>query len=212
MPNLENLKKQAKLYLRWHRNRYYPVAAQIRAVLPRFHDLTDRDVLAHSFKLSDAQELIAKKAGFDNWEALLKGVHTMNDPHTETQSKPTLLAAEPQLFVADIGASCEFYTKKLGFTVAFTYGEPPFYGQVFRDGARLNLRYLDEPAIRPELRDREHLLSASITLDDAKPLFLEFQAAGVVFRQVLKTEPWGARTFIVCDPDSNLILFAGRGR
>jgi catechol 2,3-dioxygenase-like lactoylglutathione lyase family enzyme len=212
MPNLENLKKQAKLYLRWHRDRYYPVAAQIRALLPRFQHLTDQDVLAHNFKLSDAQELVAKKTGFESWEALLKGVHTMNDPHTETQSKPTLLAAEPQLFVADVEASCEFYTKKLGFTVAFIYGEPPFYGQVFRDGARLNLRYLDEPAIRPELQDREHLLSVSITLDDAKPLFLEFQAADVVFHQVLKTEPWGARTFIVRDPDGNLILFAGRGR
>jgi catechol 2,3-dioxygenase-like lactoylglutathione lyase family enzyme len=132
----------------------------------------------------------------------------MNNPHTETLSKPILLAAEPQLFVADIGASCEFYTKKLGFTVAFTYGEPPFYGQVFRDGARLNLRHLDEPAFRPELRG--DLLSASIVLDDAKPLFLEFQAAGVVFHQGLKTEPWGARTFIVGDPDGNLILFAGR--
>jgi len=209
MPNLENLKKQAKLYLRWHRDRYYPVAAQIRAVLPRFRHLTDREVLAHSFRLSDAQELIAKKAGFENWEALLKGVHTMEDIHGETVSKPTLLAAEPQLFVADIGASCEFYTEKLGFSVAFTYGEPPFYGQVFRDGARLNLRQLDEPALRPELRGK--VLSASITLDDAKPLFLEFQAAGVVFHQTLKTEPWGARTFIVADPDGNLILFAGRG-
>ena len=209
MPNLENLKKQAKLYLRWHRDRYYPVAAQIRAVLPRFRHLTDREVLAHSFRLSDAQEWIAKKAGFENWEALLKGVHTMEDIHGETVSKPTLLAAEPQLFVADIGASCEFYTEKLGFSVAFTYGDPPFYGQVFRDGARLNLRQLDEPAIRPELRGE--VLSASITLDDAKPLFLEFQAAGVVFHQTLKTEPWGARTFIVADPDGNLILFAGRG-
>jgi len=209
MPNLENLKKQAKLYLRWHRDRYYPVAAQIRAVLPRFRHLSDQAVLAHNFKLSDAQELIAKKAGFESWEALLKGVHTMKDAHAETQSKPILLAAEPQLFVADIGASCEFYTKKLGFAVAFTYGEPPFYGQVFRDGARLNLRHLDEPAFRPELRG--DLLSASIVLEDAKPLFLEFQAAGVVFHQGLKTEPWGARTFIVCDPDGNLILFAGRG-
>jgi len=212
MPNLENLKKQAKLYLRWHRDGYYPVAAQIRAMLPRFRHLTDQAVLAHKFKLSDAQELIAKKTGFENWEALLKGVHTMNDAQAETLSKPTLLAAEPQLFVADIGASCEFYTKKLGFTVAFIYGEPPFYGQVFRDGARLNLRRLAEPAISPGLRDREHLLSASITLDDAKPLFLEFQTAGVVFHQGLKTEPWSARTFIVCDPDGNLILFAGRGQ
>ena len=54
MPNLENLKKQAKLYLRWHRDRYYPVAAQIRAVLSRFQHMTDEVVLAHSFRLCDA--------------------------------------------------------------------------------------------------------------------------------------------------------------
>ena len=134
----------------------------------------------------------------------------MNNVQAEALAKSTLLAAEPQLFVSDIEASCEFYTKKLGFTVAFTYGEPPFYGQVFRDGARLNLRQLDEPAFRPELRG--DLLSASIPLDDAEPLFREFQAAGVVFHQVLKTEAWGARTFIVCDPEGNLLLFAGRGQ
>jgi catechol 2,3-dioxygenase-like lactoylglutathione lyase family enzyme len=136
----------------------------------------------------------------------------MNHNQAETVTKATLLAAEPQLFVADIGASCEFYTKKLGFAVAFIYGEPPFYAQVFRDGARLNLRSLDEPDIIVALRDREHLLSATITLEDAEPLFLEFQTAGVVFHQTLKSEPWGARTFMVGDPDGNLILFAGRER
>lgn len=212
MPNLENLKKQAKLYLRWHRDRYYPVAARIRAVLPSYRHLSDREVLAHSFRLSDAQELIARKAGFESWEALRKGIRTMTHTQAQTLSKPVLLAAEPQLFVADIAASCEFYTKKLGFSVAFSYGEPPFYGQVFRDGARLNLRCLDKPGLDPEIRDSDQLLSASITLDDAKPLFLEYQAAGVLFAQPLKTEPWGARTFIVRDPDGNLILFAGAGR
>jgi hypothetical protein len=35
MPSLENLKKQAKLILRWHRERHYPVAGLIRMVLPR---------------------------------------------------------------------------------------------------------------------------------------------------------------------------------
>src|SRR6478736_1068989 len=114
---------------------------------------------------------------------------------------PTLLAAEPQLYVRDIDAACEFYSRMLGFTVAFIYGEPPFYGQVFRDGARLNLRSIAEPAIHPELREGEKLLSATITLEDAEPLFLEFQTAGVVFHQTLKSEPWGARTFIVGDPD-----------
>ena len=127
-----------------------------------------------------------------------------------TRSRPKLIAAEPQLFVADIATSCEFYARKLGFKVAFTYGEPAYYGQVHRGGARLNLRRLVEPAIDPLLRDREQLLSASITLADAEPLFLEFQATGVVFHRTLETEPWGARTFIVADPDGNLILFAGR--
>ncbi len=70
MPNLENLKKQAKLYLRWHRDGYYPVAAQIRLFLPRFQRLSDAEILRQPFKLSDAQELVARKAGFVTWAAL----------------------------------------------------------------------------------------------------------------------------------------------
>jgi catechol 2,3-dioxygenase-like lactoylglutathione lyase family enzyme len=135
----------------------------------------------------------------------------MTDRQAHTLGKSTLLAAEPQLFVLDIAASCEFYTKKLGFAVAFSYGEPPFYGQVVRDAARLNLRSLDKLDFDAERRGREGLLAASIVLDDAEPLYLEYQAAGVVFAQPLRSEPWGARTFIVRDPDGNLILFAGRG-
>lgn len=125
-------------------------------------------------------------------------------------SLTTLQAAEPQLYVRDIVASIEFYSKMLGFSIAFTYGEPPFYGQVFRDGARLNLRQVDEPLVDPARRDTEQLLTASMTLEDAKPLFLEYQQAGIEFVQPLRTEPWGARTFIVRDPDGNLLLFAGR--
>jgi catechol 2,3-dioxygenase-like lactoylglutathione lyase family enzyme len=97
--------------------------------------------------------------------------------------RPTLFAAEPQLFVPDIAVSCAFYVGKLGFEVAFVHGEPPYYGQAFRGGARLNLRCLPEPAIDPRLREREHLLSAAVTLDNAKPLYLEYQAAGVEFHQ-----------------------------
>lgn len=211
MPNLENLKKQAKQYLRWHRDGYYPVAAQIRSILSRYRHLTDRQVMDSSFKLRDAQELIARRLAFESWEALRRGIRSMPDTDAQQPSRSVLLAAEPQLFVADIGDSCDFYTKKLGFAVAFTYGNPPFYCQVARDGARLNLRGVPRPIIDPQLRDKEDLLSASITLDDAKPLYLEYQASGVTFHQTLRTEPWGARTFIVRDPDGNLILFAGQG-
>jgi catechol 2,3-dioxygenase-like lactoylglutathione lyase family enzyme len=125
---------------------------------------------------------------------------------------PVLTSTAAQLFVADVQAACDFYTAKLGFTVDFVYGNPPFYGQVTRDQAKLALRLVCEPVFAGDVREREHLLSASITVataEEIKQLFLNYQDAGVRFGQTLKKEPWGARTFIVIDPDGNLILFAG---
>ena len=211
MPTIEHLRKQAKLYLRWHRQQYYPVAARIRSVLPRYSGLIDREILRQPFRLSDAQELVARTVGFESWEALCWGSHLLADIRTGPPAMLTLTAAEPQLYVRDIVASCDFYSRMLGFSVAFIYGEPPFYGQVFRDNARLNLRQVDDPVVNPARRDAEQWLAASITLEDAKPLYLEYQSAGVEFVQPLRSEPWGARTFIVRDLDGNLLLFAGRG-
>ena len=131
---------------------------------------------------------------------------------TAPPNHPVLSSTEAQLYVADVKASCAFFTSKLGFAIAFVYGDPPFYGQVHRDNARLNLRMVREPVFVGDIREREHLLSASITVAtpaEIKKLFLEFQASGVRFSQALKKEPWGARTFIVIDPDGNLVLFAG---
>jgi catechol 2,3-dioxygenase-like lactoylglutathione lyase family enzyme len=212
MPNLENLKKQAKQYLRWHHQRYYPVAAEIRAALPRFRHLSDAQILEANFKLADAQELVARQRGFDGWQALKLGADAMTDEPRQATPRPILNSIEAQLFVADIKSSCDFYTNKLGFAVAFIYGDPPYYGQVFRDNARLNLRLVGEPVFVDGIREREHLLSASITVesaDEVRQLFLSYQAAEVRFSQALKKEPWGARAFIVRDPDGNLILFAG---
>src|SRR5690349_9103964 len=130
----------------------------------------------------------------------------------QADTKAFLTVAEPQLFVADIKAACDFFTAKLGFAVEFTYGEPPYYAQVKRDGARLNLRCVKQHVIDPSLRDREELLAASLTVasaEDIQQLFLEFQAAGVTFFQPLKREPWDAQDFIIRDIDGNLLLFAG---
>ena len=79
MPNIENLKKQAKQYLRWHRERYYPVAAQIRAALPQFRDMGDMEILESNFKLADAQELVARQMGLDRWQALISGADAMSN-------------------------------------------------------------------------------------------------------------------------------------
>ena len=212
MPNLENLKKQAKLILRWHRERHYPVAPQIRGHLPRFLNMPDSEILAASFKLSDAQEMVARQQGFDSWQALKTGLSTMSRNVKSSPSKATIVSTEPQLFVTDIQRSCEFFREKLGFSLVFSYGKPPYYAQVGRDAGRLNLRCVKRPVIESTVRDREKLLSVSMTVataDEIKLLFLEFQSAGVAFHQMLKKQPWGAKNFVVKDPDGNLLLFAG---
>src|SRR4030088_2392317 len=135
MPNLENLRKQAKLVLRWHRDRYHPVAAQIRSGLPRFGQMTDSEILAQSFKLSDAQELVARQHGFESWQALKAGLATMSDHADTIVTKAIIAGAEPQLFVADIQSSCDFFTGKLGFAIVFTYCEAAFYTHVRCDRA-----------------------------------------------------------------------------
>jgi catechol 2,3-dioxygenase-like lactoylglutathione lyase family enzyme len=103
-------------------------------------------------------------------------------PGPDTRPRPVISAIAAELFVADIKASCDFFTQKLGFSIVFTYGEPPFYAQVKRDRALLNLKCVDYPVMDPALRDRESLLSADMAVDtheEIEQLFLEFQAAGI---------------------------------
>jgi catechol 2,3-dioxygenase-like lactoylglutathione lyase family enzyme len=127
-------------------------------------------------------------------------------------SQPILTSIAAHLYVRDLKASTHFFTTKLGFTIDFIYGDPPFYAQVSRDNAHLALRSMDESFFTEDIREREDLLSASITLataDEIKQLFVTHQSVNVPIHQPLRTEPWRAQTFIIRDPDGNLILFAG---
>lgn len=123
----------------------------------------------------------------------------------------TLTSIVAHLYVCDLKSSIDFFTTKLSFILDFTYGDPPFYAQVSRDSAHLALRHMDEPIFIANIREREALLSASITLataDEIHQIYRTYQDADVPIAQPLRTEPWQAQTFIVKDPDGNLILFA----
>src|SRR5437762_1465701 len=129
------------------------------------------------------------------------GADAMTDEPRQTTPRPILSSISAQLFVANIKSSCDFYTNKLGFAVEFIYGDPPYYGQVIRDNARLALRLVFEPVFVGDVRKREHLLSASITVDTAneiKQLFLSYQARGVSFRSEEHTSELQSPMYLVC--------------
>ena len=69
MPSIETYRKQAKLLVRWHRERNYSIGEKLR-LLGRYRHLTDVEVLDMAMPLTLAQEIVAVEAGFRDWAAL----------------------------------------------------------------------------------------------------------------------------------------------
>lgn len=127
-----------------------------------------------------------------------------------TNQPARVIEAQPQLYVTDLHAAVDFYGDKLGFDLVFAHGEPAFYAQVRRGGARLNLRLAPGPVFDAEFLAREtDPISATVAVENIAGLHAECRAAGAEIHQELKRETWDAQTFIVRDPSGNLILFAG---
>jgi catechol 2,3-dioxygenase-like lactoylglutathione lyase family enzyme len=206
--NLDNLKKQAKLLVRWHREGNYSIGGRIRN-LPRYRNLTDVEALALKFPLGEAQEIIALEAGYTSWAELKTAVPVALKRAKPAPAAPRIKSVKPVMYVTNVQASAVFFRDKLGFTIDFLHGNPPFYGSVSRGGACLHLRFVHEPVFKDEVREKEQLLSAFVDVDHIKSLFAEFKATGVAFAQPLRKEPWGSSAFIVRDPDGNRICFAG---
>ncbi|MCB1692621.1 MAG: VOC family protein [Pseudomonadales bacterium] len=208
MSNLENLKKQAKQVLRWHRERHWPVAEQLRNTLPELADLNDRQVLDYPIKLADAQRFVALRAGYASW-AELKSDQPGPEDTPQDADKPKLVSVQPHVFVRDIDAACAYYNEKLGFTTSFKYGEPPFFAQLERDELSLSLRAVDAYILdAKQLRNKEEeLLAASFAVQSIKSLYEDYLAREATVFQALRTEPWGQKSFIVEDADGNLLLF-----
>ena len=124
--SLENFKKQAKLLVRWHRERNYSVGGRIRQ-LSRYEDLTDTEALALPFPLNEAQEIIALEQGCNSWAELKQGLKKAPKTIRRAPAALKLTKAMPVLYVSDVQAAADFYRDKLGFTIDFLHGQPAFF-------------------------------------------------------------------------------------
>jgi catechol 2,3-dioxygenase-like lactoylglutathione lyase family enzyme len=206
MPTLETYRKQAKLLLRWHRERNYSIGGKLR-LLERFRHVTDVEALDMKMPLTLAQEIVAAEAGFKDWATLKATCPADPQPLVADTSAPTLTNAVPILFVRNVAAAAAFYEAKLGFRIDFLHGKPPFYGSVSRDRACLHLRFVHHTNFT-DLEAREtSLILATIEVTNVKALFQEYEARDVVFPQRLVRQAWGGLDFHVRDPDGNVISF-----
>ncbi len=206
--SLENFRKQAKLLVRWHRERNYSVGGRIRQ-LSRYQELTDSEALALPFPLNEAQEIIALEQGYASWAELKEGLKKA--PRFTQTAPPALRLTKgiPVVLVSDVRVAAEFYRDQLGFAIDFLHGEPAFYASVSRDEACIHLRFVHHPVFVAGLREQEQFLSAFVAVANVKELFTEYETRNVPFVHRLRKEPWGQSSFIVRDPDSNWLCFAG---
>jgi catechol 2,3-dioxygenase-like lactoylglutathione lyase family enzyme len=116
--------------------------------------------------------------------------------------------AHPHLFVRNVPEAAEWFARALGFSVVFLYGEPPYFGEIARDAAVLNLRHVDISPFLPGRQDGEELLSAWIEVQGLADLHAQCVSAGADITVPPTRRPWGHTHFIVRDPSGNLICLS----
>lgn len=73
--NLEQLKKRAKDLKRSHGNNTATAALRIKRAVPRLKQYAIHEILSKPFKLTDAQFVIAREAGFASWPKLRQAMN-----------------------------------------------------------------------------------------------------------------------------------------
>ena len=103
---------------------------------------------------------------------------------------PTLLSISPRVPVTEMEQALVFYAQ-LGFATATRSGE---FTIVERDGISLHLHVADGHRV------------CWIGVTNIEALYQQYVPTGAVQSQ-LRSQPWGMKEFVLCDPFRNLLLF-----
>ena len=112
---------------------------------------------------------------------------------------PTFGRVAPTIPVADLERALRFYRDILGFTVAFTNGEPASFAVIIQGSAQLHLE------VQPSKAGSAH---AHIMVDDLDAVHKRLVGAGAAVRQAPQMQQWGLRDMVIADPDGNTFEIA----
>jgi len=104
------------------------------------------------------------------------------------------------LAVSDIPVALEFYTKKLGFQEAFTWGDPPTFAGVNLGNVQM---FLAKGTPTPS----SQTAAAYFLVGDADQLYEFHRANGVEISQPIDDRPYGIRDYSVRDLNGYHLVF-----
>jgi catechol 2,3-dioxygenase-like lactoylglutathione lyase family enzyme len=102
----------------------------------------------------------------------------------------------PIFQVGNLAASLEFYTRVLGFEVAWQAGEPPDRASLCREGVEITIETRDP-------QEAKRLSKAYVYVSDVDALIADLQAKGARLSVPLADRWYGMRDCRVLDPDDN---------
>ena len=103
--------------------------------------------------------------------------------------------------VKDVMASLAYYRDRLGFDVAFEYGNPTFYVGLCSGEVTLHLIAASQTPRQPGHG------AVSISVDDVDALHADLVKRGANVLKAPKDYDYGLRDFDVADLDGNMIFF-----
>jgi len=102
----------------------------------------------------------------------------------------------PLLPVSDIAAAVEFYTKKLGFQLGFTWGDPLSFAGVNLGDVQIFLR-----------RQAAEGVFVTFVVGDADALYEFHRSNSVEIAEDIEDRDYGIRDYAVRDPFGNVLTF-----
>ena len=119
----------------------------------------------------------------------------------------TLLNLRPMLAVTDLRQTIDFYCGKLGFRCRDTFGDPPVWCDLEREGIALMFNAPPAEDVRRDVPSRSRDYSILyFNVADAAALRAEFAARGVTVSD-LRVTVYQMKEFEVRDPDGIWLWF-----
>ena len=111
-----------------------------------------------------------------------------------------------QLRTTDLASSIQFYTTKLGFTLAFQYED--FYAGVRAGHQMIHLKRVDSPDPSIEFVDAGGHLHLYLETDDVVSAAAAMKRNGITLDQDVHDTPWATRECVLRDDQGHTLYVA----
>jgi uncharacterized glyoxalase superfamily protein PhnB len=107
--------------------------------------------------------------------------------------------AIPVIATADVRSAIAYYSRVLGFTEHFVFGDPPVYAGVERNGVLLYIT--QDVKLASTLKQSDLHPEVFLWVEEVDKVFAEHKLCGAKIVEEIANRAWDARQYVVEDPN-----------